>query len=297
MTAGPPPVPHPAAALTALELVDRKGTTTVSVCLPARDEAATIGPIVEAIRREVVEAVPLVDELIVVDDHSTDATGAVAVDAGAKVVAAAEVLPELDDRRGKGEALWKSLAASTGDVVVWLDADLVGVDGSWVSRLVAPLLVDPATALVKGWYRRPTGTDPHGGGRVTELVARPLISALHPELVGVRQPLGGEVAGRRSVLEAVAFAGGYGVDLGLLIDVVRGHGADAVAQVDLGERRHRHHPLAALSVQAAEVLHVALRRAGLGAGDGAGAVLRRAGLPDTAIEVRDRPPLATLRAP
>lgn len=287
--------PHPAATLPLDELVAAKGGATVSVCLPARDEAATVGAIVEAIRRDVVDGVPLVDELIVVDDHSSDATGAVAVAAGAKVVAAAEVLPELDDRRGKGEALWKSLAASTGDVVAWLDADLVGVDGSWVHRLVAPLLVDPAVALVKGWYRRPTGTDAHGGGRVTELVARPLISALHPDLAGVRQPLGGEVAGRRSVLEALPFAGGYGVDLGLLIDVARAHGPAAIAQVDLGERRHRHHPLAALSVQAAEVLQVALRRAGVEAGTAD--VLRRAGLPDAPVEVRDRPPLRSLRRP
>lgn len=287
-------VPHPASALTPAELVDRKGATSVSVCLPARDEAATIGAIVEAIRRDVVDGVPLVDELIVVDDHSTDATGAVAVDAGAKVVAAAEVLPELDDRRGKGEALWKSLAASTGDLVVWLDADLVGVDGTWVSRLVAPLVVDPAVALVKGYYRRPTGVDAReGGGRVTELVARPLISALHPDLVTVRQPLGGEYAGRRAVLEALPFAGGYGVDLGLLVDVAHREGADAIAQVDLGERHHRHHPLDVLSVQAAEVLHLALRRAGHEV-DGE-AALRRAGRPDAPMEIRDRPPLAAVR--
>lgn len=288
-------VPHPSSTLTPAELVDRKGATTVSVCLPARNEADTVGAIVEAIRRHVVDDVPLVDELIVVDDHSTDATGAVAVDAGAKVVAAAEVLPELDDRQGKGEALWKSLAASTGDLVVWLDADLVGVDGSWVSRLVAPLVADPAVALVKGYYRRPTGIDAQvGGGRVTELVARPLISALHPALVAVRQPLGGEYAGRRSVLESLPFAGGYGVDLGLLVDVSRREGADAIAQVDLGERHHRHHPLDVLSVQAAEVLHLALRRAGQEvAGE---AVLRRAGRPGVPMEVRDRPPLASLRS-
>ncbi len=290
MSAG---VPHAAAALSATELLDRKGTATVSVCLPARNEADTIGAIVEAVRRDVVDGVPLVDELIVVDDHSTDATGAVAVDAGAKVVAAAEVLPELDDRRGKGEALWKSLAASVGDLVVWLDADLVGVDGTWISRLVAPLVVDPTVALVKGYYRRPTGLDAQvGGGRVTELVARPLISALHADLVMMRQPLGGEYAGRRSVLEALPFAGGYGVDLGLLIDVAAQEGPDAIAQVDLGERHHRHHPLDVLSVQAAEVLHLALRRAGQEV-DGE-AVLRRAGRPDAPIEVRDRPPLASL---
>lgn len=286
-------VPHPAAGLSLPELVERKGATTVSVCLPARDEADTIGAILEVIRRDLVDGQPLVDELIVVDDHSTDSTGAVAVDAGAKVVAAAEVLPELDDRRGKGEALWKSLDASTGNLVVWLDADLVGVDGTWVSRLVAPLLVDPAVALVKGYYRRPAGPDPQvGGGRVTELVARPLISALFPELAEVRQPLGGEYAGRRSVLERLPFAGGYGVDLGLLVDVARREGAGAIAQVDLGVRHHRHHPLDVLSVQAAEVLHVALRRAGLEAdGD---AVLRRAGRPDAPIETRDRPPLSSL---
>lgn len=292
---------HPAASRGGDELLAAKGATTISVCLPARDEASTIGPIVEAIRRDVVDGLPLVDEVIVVDDHSEDATGAVAVDAGAKVVSAAEVLPELDDRRGKGEALWKSLAASAGDLVVWLDADLSGFDGGWVVRLVAPLLVDPDVALVKGYYRRATGTEAHvGGGRVTELVARPLISAFHPTLAGIRQPLGGEYAGRRAVLERLPFAGGYGVDLGLLVDVARAHGVGAIAQVGLGERHHRHHALDTLAVQAAEVLHVALRRAGvdpLVAGSGIEPQLRRAGLPDVPIETRDRPPLTSLRPP
>ena len=285
---------HPAAAHAPAHLAEIRGATSISVCIPARDEEATVGAVVAAIRRDLVDGVALVDEILVMDDGSTDATAAVAAAAGATVVAVAGVLPSLGARAGKGEALWTSLAASHGDLVVWVDADLEGFTARTVSRLVAPLLLDPSVALVKGFYRPDgAGGAESGSGRVTELVARPVISSFHPELAGIVQPLGGECAGRRDVLEAVPFAGGYGVDLGLLIDVGRREGPDAVAQVGLGERRHRHHPLDRLGVQAAEVLDVALRRAGVRSESQP--VLRRPDRPDARVDTSDRPPLGSLR--
>lgn len=282
---------HPAGALTVSEVAALRGATTVSVCIPARDEAATIGPIVAALRRDLVDGPGLVDEVVVADDGSTDATAAVAASAGAEVVDVTTAAPALDPRSGKGEAMWKALHAARGDVVAYLDADLEGFDPTWVARLVAPLVADPDIAFVKGHYHR-AATTPGAGGRVTELVARPAVSMFHPELAGIAQPLGGEYAGRRRALEEVPFAGGYGVDLGLLVDIARGHGVASVAQVDLGVRRHRNRPVAELARQAAEVLHVALRRAGLDPGT---APLLRPGAAPEGFETRDRPPLAELR--
>ncbi|MCC6338433.1 MAG: glucosyl-3-phosphoglycerate synthase [Acidimicrobiia bacterium] len=300
----------------ALDLLDPASTAarkaacgaSVSVCLPARDEAATVGRIVSTLRRELVEAHPVVDEIIVLDDGSTDATAAVAAAAGAMVVAEASVLPAAGPGSGKGNAMWKSLHASRGDLVCWLDADLTAFGAHYVTRLLDPLLTDPEVVFVKGYYERPaadTGPGagrPGGGGRVTELVARPLISHLFPHLSGFVQPLGGEYAGRRDALEAVPFVEGWGVELGLLVDLARRHGLDALAQVDLGIRRHRHRPLAELGPQAMAVLVTALRRAGLDPlpADGSPAAeLVRFGeghtLERVAVEVRERPPLRELR--
>lgn len=235
----------------------------VSVCLPARDEEATIGPIVAAIRAGLVDRNQVVDEVLVVDDGSVDRTAAVAAGAGARVVAASDLLPDCGPGHGKGEALWKSLYAAKGDLLVFCDADVRDFSERFVVGLLGPLLVDPRAQFVKGRYRRPvTGAD-DGGGRVTELVARPLIAILFPHLAGVAQPLAGEFAARRAVLEQVPFAGGYGVDLGLLIDVAARFGAGALAQVDLGSRVHRNRPLDQLGPQAVAVLHAALRRAGV----------------------------------
>jgi glucosyl-3-phosphoglycerate synthase len=276
---------------TAAALAAVKGDDTISVCLPARNEEATVGPIVERLRHELVGSVPLVDEILVVDDHSTDRTAARARAAGARVVPASSVLPEFGEGHGKGEALWKSLSVARGDLIVWLDADVRDFSTDFVLGLVGPLLRSPDLVFVKGFYARPEGPGGEGGGRVTELVARPLISLLFPELAAVVQPLSGEYAGRRPALEQLPFVQGYGVDLGLLIDVARRFGTDAVAQTDLGVRLHRNRALDELAPAAMQVLVAALDRAapGLVKEDG---VLARPGREPLLVAFGERPPLA-----
>jgi glucosyl-3-phosphoglycerate synthase len=245
-------------------LATAKAGATVSVVLPARNEAPTVGVIVEALIRELHQAVPLVDEIVVVDSGSQDDTVAVAQAAGAHVVRQSEVLPDLGDRPGKGEALWKSLEATTGDVVAFVDADLREFDPQFVVGLLGPLLTDPDVHFVKGFYDRPLESGatvlPAGGGRVTELVARPLLNLHWPLLAGVVQPLAGEYAGRRSLLERLPFVSGYGVDVAMLIDVVEEVGLRGVAQVDLGSRQHRNSSDAALGRMAAQVYLALLAR-------------------------------------
>jgi len=258
--------------------------TTVSVCLPARDEAATIGPIVREVRDALLRP-GFVDEIVVVDDASHDDTAAVARAAGATVVAEASVLADAGPGAGKGNVLWKSLHACRGDIVCWLDADLRNFDHSYVTRLVAPLLTDPGVVLVKGAYERSFEGAPTGGGRVTELVARPVLALLFPKLADIVQPLAGEYAGRRSALEALPFVQGWGVEIGLLIDVFERYGREAIAQADLGTREHRNRPLDELSPQAKEVLAVALQRAGLLEIE-----------PPYDELVRERPPIVTMAA-
>ena len=239
-----------------------KPATRVSVCVPCRNEAATIGSIVGQIRRTLVDVErPWVDELLVFDDGSADATALVARQAGATVVSVADVLRETGPGVGKGNVLWCSVAASSGDVIVWCDGDLLSFTPSYVQRLLVPLLVDPSVAFVKGFYERPLDAAGEGGGRNTELVARPMLRLLFPELAEVRQPLGGEYAIRRHLAEQVPFAQGYGVEIGLLIDALRAVGTDGIVQVDLGVRRHRHRPLRELSLQATEILYAMLVRA------------------------------------
>ena len=240
------------------EVVAAKAGRSVSLCIPCRDEAATIGPLVSAIRLELIERAPLVDELIVLDDRSTDETAAVAASAGGTVVRIEEMHARYGEGHGKGNALWASLAASTGDLVVWLDGDITSFEPHWISRLLSPLLEDESVALVKAVSHRPTQMG--GGGRTTELVARPLLSLYYPELTGLHQPLAGEYAGRRSVLEQLPFVQGWGVEIAMLIDIARLHGPSSIAQIDVGTREHRHRSLHALSVQAAEVMATMLAR-------------------------------------
>jgi glucosyl-3-phosphoglycerate synthase len=289
--------------LDALLTAKRRGQHRVSVVLPARDEERTVGRLVGDLHDRWVRHTPLVDELLVVDSDSTDATAAVARAAGADVVAAADVLPAHGSRPGKGEALWKSLAATTGDLVVFLDADLLGEVTHFVPGLLAPLLTDPQVDYVKGCYTRPLEVDgtsvPAGGGRVTELTARPLLNALWPELAGFVQPLGGEYAGRRSALEQVPFVSGYGVEVGLLVDLLQLSGLTGLAQVDLGVRRHTSQGQEALGRMAGQVVSTVLARAGgrSEAGglltqfrhDGAGFVPH-----STPVAVDERPPMATV---
>lgn len=271
---------------------------SISVCLPARDEEATVGQIVATVRRTLMEAVPLVDEVVVLDDGSIDSTAEVASWEGARVIAADDVLTEAGPGSGKGNAMWKSLQVTTGDIVCWVDADIRNFGHHFVTGLIGPLLTDPEIDFVKGYYRRPLHGEPTGGGRVTELVARPILSVLFPHLAGFIQPLGGEYAGRRSLLESVPFVEGWGVEIGLLVDIVERVGLSGTAQVDLGVREHRNRPLDDLGPQATAILATALRRAGLSHSDRA--VLTRfteAFEPETVdIEVRERPPIVTIDA-
>ena len=243
-------------------LAEAKRDQTVSVCIPARNEAATIGGIVSAIRQDLMEQVPLVDELIVMDHDSADATASVATRAGALVVPTDRVARFAGPAVGKGDVLWRSVRASRGDVIVWLDADLEGFSSDYVTGLLGPLLLDERVSLVKAVYDRTLDGAASAGGRVTELTARPALRLLVPELAHVRQPLGGEYAIRRTVAEAVPFEVDYGVEIGLLIDVMRVAGVPSIAQVDLGTRVHRNRPLHELHDQAVEVLRTVLSRSG-----------------------------------
>lgn len=236
-----------------------KGSSRVLVCIPARDEVRTIGAIVGCIRGGLVDRVGLVDEILVVDDGSTDGTGKEARRHGAVVVSGPGA--------GKGEAMREARGLS--DFVVYLDGDVESFGAHYVTGLLGPLLFDPDVVLVKGAYSRRLGEDPTGGGRVTELVAKPLISLLFSELSGVVQPLAGETALRAGVLDEIELAGGYGVEMGLLVDVWRRWGTRAITQVELGERRHRNRPLSELGPEARDVIAAALARAGtLGLGRG-----------------------------
>jgi glucosyl-3-phosphoglycerate synthase len=246
-----------------LSAAKRAAGLTVSVCIPTRNEAETIGLIVRLLREELVEAAPLIDELTVMDAGSEDATAEIAAAEGATVFVEAEILPEEGPGSGKGEGLWKSLHACTGDIVAWVDADIANFHPRFVTRLLGPLLTDRTIEYTKGFYQRPLRTrsgelQPSGGGRVTELLARPLINAFWPELAGVVQPLSGEFAGRRELLERVPFYSGYGVELGLLVDIFKEAGIDAIAQVDLEQRVHRNQDVASLSRMSFGILQTAL---------------------------------------
>ncbi len=271
---------------------------SVSVCLPARNEESTIGHIVGTIRRELVERTQLVDEILVLDDDSSDATAEAAADEGASVVAVASILPEFGNGHGKGNALWKAMYASNSDIVCFIDADIRNFGAHFVTRLVGPLLVDENIMFTKAFYRRPLHGEPTGGGRVTELMARPLLSYLFPDLADIVQPLSGEYAGRRSALAAVPFAHGWGVEFALLVDIANRFGRSSIAQADLGVREHRNRGLDELGAPAFAILATALRRAGLQTTDKELHELVRFTdaheLRRVAVELRERPPLASV---
>jgi glucosyl-3-phosphoglycerate synthase len=289
-------------------LLAAKRGRTVSVVLPALNEEATVGAVVG-------ELCPLVggliDELVVMDSGSTDQTVAVARAAGARVVHRTDVLPELEPWPGKGEVLWRSLAATSGDLLVFIDSDLVDFDSGFVPALLGPLLLSyrrmaPSVQLVKGFYRRPlrmerveAGT---GGGRVTELLARPLLNALRPELAGVVQPLGGEYAASRAFLESVPFAAGYGVEIGLLLDGHTRYGLAGLSQVNLGVRKHRNRSLLELGVMSRQILGAVLPRCGLAEAPGSEGITQFVQLgarfmpAESGVLVADRPPMRDILA-
>ncbi|MFJ9324555.1 glucosyl-3-phosphoglycerate synthase [Streptomyces globisporus] len=250
---------RPLHQLTDARAADPRGTS-VSVVLPALNEEATVGAIVAVIRRELMEKIRLVDELVVIDSGSTDATAAVARAAGARVVHRDAILPRIPALPGKGEVLWRSLLVTSGEIVCFVDADLRDFSADFVSGTVGPLLTDPAVQFVKAMYDRPLGDSAGQGGRVTELVARPLLNLHWPQLAGFVQPLGGEYAVRRSLLERLPFPVGYGVELGLLVDALHTVGLDALGQVDVGVRRHRHQDGQALGRMAAAIYRTAQLR-------------------------------------
>ncbi|HEY4421900.1 MAG TPA: glucosyl-3-phosphoglycerate synthase [Pseudonocardia sp.] len=276
------------------DLLAAKNGTTVSLVVPARNEAATVGDVVARVREALVETVALVDEIVVIDSDSSDATFDVAESAGAIVHRSAEIRPDLGTHPGKGEAMWKSLFVTTGDLVVFMDADLTDWDTHFVPGLLGPLLTQPEVQLVKGFYERPGERGPLDGGRVTELVARPLISLLFPELEDVVQPLAGEWAVRRPHFAGLSVPTGYAVELAALVDTVSACGPGALAQVDLGTRSHGHQPLLDLGAMSVQIIDAALRRGGSGYSTAERVVLRQF-LPgptarDRVVETLERPP-------
>ncbi|MER5904548.1 glucosyl-3-phosphoglycerate synthase [Streptomyces mirabilis] len=234
--------------------------SSVSVVLPALNEEETVGEIVAVIRHDLMQQVPLVDEIVVVDSGSTDRTSQVAAAAGARVVHRDEILPRIPTVPGKGEVLWRSLLVTSGDIVCFIDADLKEFSSDFVSGIVGPLLTEPGVDLVKAMYDRPLGGAAGQGGRVTELMARPLLNMHWPQLAGFVQPLGGEYAARRSLLEQLPFPVGYGIELGMLVDALHLVGLDALAQVDVGVRKHRHQDGQALGRMSAAIYRTAQLR-------------------------------------
>jgi glucosyl-3-phosphoglycerate synthase len=237
---------------------------SVSVCLPTRDEAATVGGIVRSLRRNLLERARLVDEIVVMDAGSADDTAAIAQAEGAQVFFEHDVLPGEGPGSGKGEALWKSLHVLDSDIVAWVDTDISNIQPRFVFGLLGPLLREPRIQYVKGFYQRPIREgdklQAEGGGRVTELMARPLINLFFPELSGMIQPLSGEYAGRRELLESLPFFTGYAVEIGLLIDILDRAGLPSLGQVDLERRIHRNQPLPNLSQMAYVILQGAIRK-------------------------------------
>lgn len=269
-------------------ILAEKGATTVSVCLPARNEASTVGSIVETLKRDLLD-VGAIDEIVVIDDHSTDDTADIAATAGARVVHSADVLASYGVGHGKGEVLWKSLFVTSSDLIIWCDSDISEFGSRFVTGILGPLLCMPDVNLAKGYYRRPE-REREGGGRVTELVARPLLSLFYPELAGLHQPLSGEYGGRRKVLEQLPFVEGYGVEVGLLIDFAQKFDLAGLVQVDLEVRHHRNRNLAQLSPQAMAITQTILRRADPTLVKEATPLLRP-GQEPVMVDLSERPPM------
>src|SRR6266498_1951673 len=247
-----------------LLVLKEKQKVTVSLALPALNEEGTVGKVITTAKRELMERVPLLDEIVLIDSNSKDKTREIAQKHGIPVYIHQETLPQYGARIGKGEALWKSLYVTHGDIILWIDTDIVNIHPRFLYGILGPLLLRPDIVFVKGYYRRPITlngkTESSGGGRVTELTARPLLNLFYPELSGVIQPLSGEYGGRRSALEKMPFSSGYGVETGLLIDILEKYGLNAIGQVDLLERVHHNQQLESLSKMAFAIIQTVVRR-------------------------------------
>ncbi|HXD09791.1 MAG TPA: glucosyl-3-phosphoglycerate synthase [Anaerolineales bacterium] len=246
-----------------VELKRQQGKT-ISLALPALNEEETVGKVIKLMKNELMEKFPLLDEIVLIDSNSTDRTREIAEEEGIPVHIHQHLLERLGSRPGKGEALWKSLLVTHGDIIAWIDTDIVNIHPRFVYGILGPMLVNPQVQFVKGFYRRPLKVGKKmqagGGGRVTELTARPLLNLFYPELSGVVQPLSGEYAGRREALERAPFFSGYGVETGLLIDIYERYGLSAIAQVDLLERIHHNQPLEALSKMSFAIIQTVMRK-------------------------------------
>lgn len=247
-----------------LVAIKKSQNLTISLALPALNEEETVGTVISTIKNVLMDSIQLLDEIILIDSNSSDRTREIAKGLGVPVYIHQELISSQGARRGKGEALWKSLLVTRGDIIVWIDTDIVNIHPRFVYGIVGPLLLNPAVQFVKGFYQRPLKTDDKlqaaGGGRVTELTARPLLNLFYPELSGVIQPLSGEYGGRRSALEKLSFFSGYGVEIGLLIDVFEKFGLASIAQVDLMERIHHNQTLEALSKMSFAIIQAVLRK-------------------------------------
>jgi glucosyl-3-phosphoglycerate synthase len=235
---------------------------SISVCLPAKECAATVGTIVTELAA--LNAAGVLDEVVVVDAGSSDGTARVAAQAGARVLQEAELMPAFGPVLGKGDAMWRALGSLEGELVCFLDADTEGFSPHFATGLLGPLVCEPDAVFAKAFYRRPieaAGEPPgEGGGRVNHLMARPALAVFYPQLSSLRQPLAGEIAARRDLLEGIPFVTGYGVEIAMLIDVWRRVGLEGIAQVDLDEHRNPHQPLSALAPMAQTVLATIARR-------------------------------------
>jgi glucosyl-3-phosphoglycerate synthase len=246
-----------------MALKEKQGST-ISLAMPALNEEKTVGKVISTIKKALMNDVPLIDDIVLIDSDSTDNTREIAAKLGVPVYIHQQLLPELGARPGKGEALWKSLLVTKGDIIAWIDTDIVNIHPRFVYGIIGPLLLNQNIQFVKGFYRRPlkvgNKVQAGGGGRVTELTARPLLNLFYPELSGVIQPLSGEYAGRRESLEQATFFSGYGVETGLLIDIFERYGLRAIAQVDLLERIHHNQELEALSKMSFVIIQTVLRK-------------------------------------
>ncbi len=242
----------------------QKQNLTISLALPALNEEETVGRVIRTIKNVLMLRVPLLDEIVLIDSNSTDRTRQIAEKIGVPVHIHQNMLPQHGVRKGKGEALWKSLYCTSGDIIIWIDTDIVNIHPRFVYGLIGPLLLRPEIDFIKGFYRRPLKVgnkmQAGSGGRVTELTARPLLNLFYPELSGMVQPLSGEYGGRRKVLEQLPFFSGYGVEIGLMIDMLEKFGLGSIGQVDLLERVHHNQPLEALGKMSFAIIQAVIRK-------------------------------------